>query len=475
MKTVLITGATGFLGKHLIETLRREQPEAKLRVLARGHGPKSTGDRFETVRGDICHPGDVASACLGVDEIYHAAGVVEREPADAWKTYRVHVEGTRNVCEAMLKHGVPKAVFVSTSGVMAVGPDPVERDETAPYAQDVVWDWPYYVSKIYAEKLALWYVEHKSLPIVHVNPSLLLGPGDDRRSSTRDVELFLEGEILVLPTGGLNLVDVRDAAEGLVAAMSRGRVGERYLLGGPNMTFHEWIQRTAKISGVSAPKFMLPVPVQLMGARLLRAVMPLIGKTLAHGRRLDPHVVALLVLQHGEGAGGVGLQDAQRRRDAAGHDRVPTAVIGMGRAVVILNPKAAGGRTIRAWPRFEAAVRQALGGLETLRTERPGHGIELARRALSGGAELVIAVGGDGTANEVVNGFFEGGAPVRLRGPLRVRARWAPAATCSVRCACRPIRPRLHGRWPRERRRASTSSACDCAALTAARWSSASA
>ncbi len=278
MKTVLITGATGFLGKHLVEALRQAEPETRLRIMARGQGPKSESKQIEVVRGDICKRDDVAAACAGVDEIYHAAGFVERQPTDPWRPYRVHVEGTRNVCEAMMRRAVKKAVFVSTSGVMAVGPEPVERDETAPYAQDVVWDWPYYVSKIYAEKLALWYVEHNALPIVHVNPSLLLGPGDDRRSSTRDVELFLKGEILVLPVGGLNLVDVRDAAQGMVLAMRKGRVGERYLLGGPNMTFHEWIQRTAKVSGVSAPKFMLPAPVQLMGARFLRRVMPLVGK-----------------------------------------------------------------------------------------------------------------------------------------------------------------------------------------------------
>lgn len=266
------------MGKHLTEALRRAEPEAKLRLLARGQGPKSESQQVEVVRGDIRHRGDVEAACIGVDEIYHAAGVVERQPTDPWNAYKVHVEGARNVCEAMLRHDVKKAVFVSTSGVMAVGADPVDRDETAPYAQDVIWDWPYYVSKMYAEKLALWYAQHKGLPIVHVNPSLLLGPGDDRRSSTRDVELFLKGEILVLPVGGLNLVDVRDAAEGMIAAMRKGRVGERYLLGGPNMTFHEWIQRTAKAAGVSAPKLMLPMSVQLLGTRFLRRAMPLIGK-----------------------------------------------------------------------------------------------------------------------------------------------------------------------------------------------------
>ncbi len=84
----------------------------------------------------------------------------------------------------------------------------------------------------------------------------------------------------------------------------------------------------------------------------------------------------------------------------------------MGRAVAIVNPKAAGGRTLRAWPRFESAIRTSLDGLETLQTGRPEHAVELTRQALRQGAELVVAVGGDGTANEVVNGFFDAGAPI---------------------------------------------------------------
>jgi dihydroflavonol-4-reductase len=278
MKTILITGATGFLGTHLIAKLKTEEPEAKLRILARGQGSQAADGEIEVVRGDITNRADVVAAAANVDEIYHAAGFVERQSLRPWRLYDTHVEGSRNVCEAMIVHDVKKAVFISTSGVCAVGADPIERDETAPYATNIVWDWDYYVSKIYAEKLAAWYVEHRHLNIVHVNPTLLLGPGDERRSSTGDLELFLKGGIAVLPQGGLNLVDVRDVAMGTILAMRRGKKGERYLLGGANMTFHEWIQRSARIAGVSAPKLMLPLPVQLWGARILRRVLPLIGK-----------------------------------------------------------------------------------------------------------------------------------------------------------------------------------------------------
>jgi dihydroflavonol-4-reductase len=278
MKTILLTGATGFLGKHLVELLLSEEPESKLRLFTRNPGSAPKDARIDTVRGDITRRDQVLAASEGCEQIYHMAGIVERETKKPWRLYDTHVEGTRNVCEAIRERGTGKAVFVSTSGVLAVGLDPLDRDESEPYAQNAVWEWPYYLSKIYAEKLALWYVKHHGLPIVHVNPSLILGPGDERRSSVRDVELFLKGQILTIPVGGLNLVDVRDVAAGMLGAMRKGRPGERYLLGGPNLTFHEWIQRAARIAGVRAPKLMIPFAAQLWGARCLRKLYPLFGK-----------------------------------------------------------------------------------------------------------------------------------------------------------------------------------------------------
>jgi len=279
MKTILVTGATGFLGKHLVDQLGRQEPEAKLRLLCRSGWLGAPSHRIEVIQGDITSAKDVLDAAAGVAEVYHLAGIVQRDPKDPALLNRVHVEGTRNVCEAIREQGVSKAVLVSSSGTVAVGRTPEVRDEESGYAVDVVGEWPYYTSKIYAEKLALRYFEQEQLPIVIVNPSLLLGPGDDRGSSTGDVALFLEGQIMAVPSGGLNLVDARDAASGLIAAMKRGRTGERYILGGPNWTFREWIARTGQLTGRKAPSLQPPLWAALWSGRILRRLLPLVGKS----------------------------------------------------------------------------------------------------------------------------------------------------------------------------------------------------
>ncbi|MGH9326177.1 MAG: NAD-dependent epimerase/dehydratase family protein [Terriglobia bacterium] len=278
MKSILITGSTGFLGRHLVEQLKSAEPEAMLRVLARGKTPWEKDPRVEVSQGDVTRREDLLRAAESAIEIYHLAGLVSRSSKDREVLYRTHIEGTRNVCEAMRLGGVHKAVLVSSSGTIAVGLEPVIHNESSCFTNEVVGEWPYYLSKIFAEKLALDYARRYGLPVVIMNPSLLLGPGDDRRSSTGDIALFLEGQILALPRGGLNFLDVRDAAAGLIAAMHRGRAGERYLLGGVNWTFRELIEHVAVTAGRRAPRLQPPLALSLASARLLRRIYPLAGK-----------------------------------------------------------------------------------------------------------------------------------------------------------------------------------------------------
>ncbi len=277
MKTVLVTGATGFLGKHLVEQLKPE-PDTRLRLLCRGLSPWERDSAVEVIHGDIVNREHVEHAAEGVSEIYHLAGIVSRNSRDQELMYQTHIEGTRNVCEAALKHKVEKVVVVSSSGTIAVSTTPTVHDENSGYKNEVVGEWPYYLSKIFAEKLALDYHTRSGLNVVIANPSLLLGVGDDRNSSTRDVALFLKGEIKVIPKGGLNFVDVRDVAQGLKLAMRSGRPGERYLMGSVNWTFRQLIEKVAEISGKSAPTKEPPFEVALWGARALRVIYPLLGK-----------------------------------------------------------------------------------------------------------------------------------------------------------------------------------------------------
>ncbi|HLI35264.1 MAG TPA: NAD-dependent epimerase/dehydratase family protein [Terriglobia bacterium] len=292
MKIILITGATGFLGQHLVEQLKAQENGTTLRLLCRG-GTRFEGEtRIETARGDITRAEDVLRAAQGVSEIYHLAGIVSRNPADQEILYRTHIEGARHICEAAQKCGASKVVMVSSSGTIAVGHEPIAYNEESDYKNEIVAEWPYYLSKIFAEKLALDFARRYPLPIVVVNPSLILGPGDDRLSSTGDVALFLEGQILAIPRGGLNFVDARDAASGLIAAMRHGRPGERYLLGGANWTFRELIENVARLSRRPVPKFEPSLKLSLWSARLFRRLFPLVGKSF----RLDDASIKMSAL-----------------------------------------------------------------------------------------------------------------------------------------------------------------------------------
>jgi dihydroflavonol-4-reductase len=212
----------------------------------------------------------VAKAVAGVDGVFHLAGRVSRNPADAAALYDLHVGGTRNVCEAARAQGRPRIVVASSSGTIAAGRTPVMHTEESPYVVELAGRWPYYLSKIYQEKLALAYHRDHQLPVVILNPSLLLGPGDERLSSIGDVLLFLQGHFLNIPSGGLNFVDARDAAAALVRAMEKGASGRRYLIGGHNMTIREFFALLERVSGVRGPRWELPESWARSGAALLR-------------------------------------------------------------------------------------------------------------------------------------------------------------------------------------------------------------
>ncbi len=264
---LLVTGGTGFLGSALVPLLAREGH--RLRLLQRSSAPEAEALGAEVVRASLADDGAVRAALDGVEGVLHLAGHVSFDPDEPAAMYELHVQGTRRLLEACAAAGVKRVVLASSSGTIAVSKEDRVATEADDHPIPVVASWPYYLSKIYQEKAALRVHRDTGLPLVVLNPSLLLGPGDARLSSTDVVFKFLEKRIPAMPTGGLSFVDVRDAARAFADALVKGRPGERYLLGGANMTFKELFQRLERISGVPAPKVTLPTAVNLAGSKLL--------------------------------------------------------------------------------------------------------------------------------------------------------------------------------------------------------------
>ena len=260
---LLVTGATGFLGSTLLPLLL-EQGHS-IRALQRG---EVSIPGVEVQKGDVRDEVSVRRALQGIEGVYHLAGLVSRDPRDARKMYELHVDGTRLLLSEAERAGVQRVVLASSSGTIGVSRTRRVAVETDDYPIETVARWPYYLSKIYEEKVAIGFSSR--LPTVILNPSLLLGPGDSRLSSTQDVFRFLHGRIPAIPRGGLSFVDVRDAAAAFVAALTRGNPGERHLLGAANWEFDDFFARLARIAHQPQPPLgRLPGALQIAGAHLL--------------------------------------------------------------------------------------------------------------------------------------------------------------------------------------------------------------
>lgn len=274
-KTYWVAGATGFLGSHLVRLLK-EEGHSVIAVSRRG------GEVAEIpVRPlDLLDTAAVAESARGVDGAFLASGKVSRDKALAEVLHRDNVLAARSALAGLRRAGVRRVVVASTSGTIAVSTDPKAiPDETARAPLELIARWPYYRSKLYAEREALQANAPPDFEVVIVNPSLLLGPGDLRESSTGDVRRFLQRALPAIGAGGIAFVDVRDAARGMLLAFERGRPGERYLLNAKNLTLAAFCARLERISGVRAPMLQLPRfrPIATQLGRLYTSAVRAIG------------------------------------------------------------------------------------------------------------------------------------------------------------------------------------------------------
>lgn len=274
---VLVTGASGFLGAAVADVLRGRG--YRVRTLVRASSPRANlNPQDEEAVGDILDAGSLDRALVGVDRVVHAAADYRLWARNPEEVLRANIDGARLVMEAALKAGVRRVVHVSSTATIRPGAE-TPSDETMP--ADVQPDMGNYKkSKILAERLVDQMVADAGLPAVIVNPSTPIGPRDIKPTPTgRIIVEAASGRMPAFVETGLNLAHVDDVAVGVVAALERGVVGERYILGGENVALSDMLATIARLVGRKPPRVRLPIPLVYPIALGAEAAAHLTGRT----------------------------------------------------------------------------------------------------------------------------------------------------------------------------------------------------
>jgi dihydroflavonol-4-reductase len=261
--TILVTGATGFVGSHVARQLVASGENVRVLVRATSNVRLLEGIAAERVEGDLRDAGSIDRAMRGVRRVFHVAADYRLWTRHPEELYENNVEGTRRLIELAQRARVERIVYTSTVATIAVprhGALPNEQTQ----AGLVEMIGHYKRSKFLAEQVALDAAK-AGAPVVIVNPTAPVGPGDWKPTPTGRIILdFLRGKMPAYVDTGLNVVPVEDVAAGHLLAADRGRIGERYILGGRNMTLKEILDALSAITGRRAPRVKLPHVVALV-------------------------------------------------------------------------------------------------------------------------------------------------------------------------------------------------------------------
>jgi len=255
---VLVTGATGFVGSAVARALVAAGYPVRALIRPSSVRNNLAGLDLETVDGDICDEPALARAMTGVRYVVHVAADYRLWARDPAAIVRTNVDGTRNVMEAALRAGVERIVYTSSVATLAVRDDGEAADESVPLDEASAVG-AYKRSKVAAERVVEAMIARARLPAVIVNPSTPVGPRDIKPTPTgRIIVEAARGRMPAFVDTGMNLVHVDDVAQGHVAALAHGRIGERYILGGENVPLVNMLRDIARISGRRAPRWKLP-------------------------------------------------------------------------------------------------------------------------------------------------------------------------------------------------------------------------
>jgi dihydroflavonol-4-reductase len=256
MGKTLVTGGSGFIGTHLVRALAERGDELRLLARRTSNLDHLEAIEFERATGDVTDRRAVRRAMDGVERVFHAAGRTSLREEDRKRVFEVNLRGARIVFEEALAAEVTRFVHTSSVGAIGVAKPKGTADESTPF--EIAHLGIAYVNSKHEAELEAMRAAARGLPLVIVNPSFVFGPDDPTGTSMRLIRRFLLRQIPVYVDGALNIVDVRDVAAGHLLADEKGRVGERYILGGRNFTLDRLFADLARISGVEPPPIKLP-------------------------------------------------------------------------------------------------------------------------------------------------------------------------------------------------------------------------
>ena len=257
-----ITGATGFVGSHVARALAAEGAELRLLIRPTSRKDNIADLRAETVVGDLREPEPLKKAMAGCEFVFHVAADYRLWVRDPEEMYRANVEGTRAIIQAAQQSGVRRVIYTSSVATMGFTKEGHIATESSPVSiQDMVGH--YKRSKFMAEEIALE-AGRKGANVVVVNPTTPIGAYDIKPTPTgRIVVDFLKRKFPAYVDTGLNLADVKEVARGHLLAMEKARPGERYILGGENLTLKQILDKLAALTGLPSPKMKVPHAVAM--------------------------------------------------------------------------------------------------------------------------------------------------------------------------------------------------------------------
>lgn len=257
MPTAFVTGATGFIGSHVALVLLENGWKVRALKRERAGQPWLHANDIDWCTGDIRDFDLLCRAMAGCETVFHVAADYRLWAKITAEVYENNVQGTENILQAALLQGVERVIYTSSVGALGLNRDGTPADEQTPVQlKDMVGH--YKRSKFLAERKAEKFVR-RGLPVVIVNPSTPVGPGDHKPTPTGKIIVdFLNGRMPAYLNTGLNLVHVRDVARGHLLALEHGKIGQKYILGNQNLTLAEIFSLLQELSSIPAPRFRLP-------------------------------------------------------------------------------------------------------------------------------------------------------------------------------------------------------------------------